>query len=449
VPTPRTARPAAEDAPESLAGTRYEVEIGPVAHGGHCVARHEGRVLFVRHGLPGERAVVEVTDGTATSRFLRADVVEVLDASEDRVTPPCPFAGPGRCGGCDWQHAAPAAQRRLKAAVVAEQLRRLAGLDLDVAVEAVAGPPGLPEGLGWRTRVQFAVDPATGAAGLRKHRSHDVEVVDACAIAAPGVEELGVESRDWTGVATVEAVAATGSLDRAVVVTPAATDGRLPIVELERPVSVFRADDRGRTKRVHGRAAVREVAAGRTWRVSGAGFWQVHPAAADTLVAAVLDGLEPKPGDLALDLYCGVGLFAGAIADRLADGDTVIGVESSREAIEDAKHNLRDVPGARFEVGKVDRVLTRPGFLRRADLVVLDPPRAGAGKTVAERIARLTPRRIAYVACDPAALARDLKYFAELGFRTKSVRAFDLFPNTHHVECVAILEPAPRGKKKG
>ncbi|MCF2526353.1 class I SAM-dependent RNA methyltransferase [Yinghuangia soli] len=435
-----------------MVGTRYEVEIGPVAHGGHCVARHDGRVLFVRHGLPGERAVVEVTDGTETSRFLRADVVEVLTASPDRVKPACQYAGPGLCGGCDWQHAAPAAQRALKSAVVAEQLRRLAGLDMDVEVEAVDGPPGLPEGLGWRTRVQFAVDPATGSAGLRRHRSHDVEVIDACAIAAPGIEELGIEQRDWTGVASVEAVAATGSLDRAVVVTPAEHDGRMPIVELDRPVAVFRADDRGRVRKVHGRAGVREVAAGRTWRVSGNGFWQVHPAAADTLVAAVLDALEPRPGDVALDLYCGVGLFAGAIADRLADSDTVIGIESSREAIEDAKHNLREVPGARLEVGKVERVLSRPGFLRRADIVVLDPPRAGAGKEVVERIARLTPRRIAYVACDPAALARDLKYFAERGYRLRSLRAFDLFPNTHHVECVAVLEPAPKqpsAKKPG
>ncbi|UGQ13843.1 class I SAM-dependent RNA methyltransferase [Yinghuangia sp. ASG 101] len=435
---------AADDAAESLVGARYEVEIGPVAHGGHCVARHEGRVLFVRHGLPGERAVVEVTEGVETSRFLRADVVDVLTASPDRVTPPCPYAGPGRCGGCDWQHAVPAAQRALKGAVVAEQLRRLAGLERDVEVEAVDGPPGMPEGLGWRTRVQFAVDAESGAAGLRKHRSHDVQPIDACAIAAPGVEELGIERRDWRGVASIEAIAASGSLDRAVVVTPAADDGRVPIVELDRPVAVFRADERGRTKRVHGRAGVREVAAGQTWRVSGGGFWQVHPAAADTLVAAVLDGLEPRPGDVALDLYCGVGLFAGAIAARLADSDTVIGVESSRDAVEDARHNLRDVPGARFEAGRVERVLNRPGFLRRADIVVLDPPRAGAGKAVVERIARLTPRRIAYVACDPAALARDLAYFAQHGYRLRTLRAFDLFPQTHHMECVAVLELAPK-----
>ncbi|MFJ8738027.1 class I SAM-dependent RNA methyltransferase [Embleya sp. NPDC127516] len=448
----RSAVPVGSTTPESdqsLRGERYEVEIGPVAHGGHCVARHEGRVIFVRHGLPGERAVVEITDGGPTSRFLRGDVVEVLAASPDRITPACPVAGPGMCGGCDWQHATPAAQRRLKADVVAEQLLRLGKVDVHVEVEGVDSPPGMPEGLGWRTRVQFTVDPATGRAGLRKHRSHDVQPIDSCPIAAPGVEELGIEAHEWPGVASVEAVSATGSLDRAVTVVPAeGADGRMPIVELNRAVSVFRADDKGRVRKVHGRPAVREVAAGRTWKVSAGGFWQVHPAAADVLVQAVVEGLEPRPGDLALDLYCGVGLFAGAISERLADSDTIIGIESSKQAVEDAIHNLRDVPGARFETGTVEKVLSRPGFLRRADIVVLDPPRAGAGKAVVERIARLTPRRVAYVACDPAALARDVAYFAGVGFKLRSVRSFDLFPNTHHVESVAILEPAPRAVKR-
>jgi tRNA/tmRNA/rRNA uracil-C5-methylase (TrmA/RlmC/RlmD family) len=434
------ARPPAREPEDSLRGTRLEVEIGPVAHGGHCVARHEGRVLFVRHGLPGERVVVEVTEGTPTSRFLRADVVEVLRPSPDRVEAPCPFAGPGRCGGCDWQHADLAAQRRLKADVVAEQLRRLAGLDIDVVVEAVDGPPGLPEGLGWRTRVQFAVDPATGRAGLRRHRSHEVEPVDRCLIAAPGVEELGVESRRWDGVASVEAVSATGSLDRAVVVTPIEGDaGRLPVVELDRPVSVFRGDARGGTRRVHGRPAVREVAAGRTWKISAGGFWQVHPAAADILTGAVLDALGPRPGDVAVDLYCGVGLFAGAIADRLADGDTVVAVEASAAAVEDAAHNLRDVPGARPLTGPVEKVMARPDFPGRADIVVLDPPRAGAGPAVCRRLAAAGPRAVVYVACDPAALARDVAAFAGEGYRLAGLRAFDAFPMTAHVECVALL----------
>jgi tRNA/tmRNA/rRNA uracil-C5-methylase (TrmA/RlmC/RlmD family) len=438
-----------EPAP-SLVGQEYEVEIGPVAHGGHCLARSDaGQVLFVRHALPGERVVVRVTEGEEGARYLRADAVRVLTASKDRVEAPCPFAGPGRCGGCDWQHAAPGAQRRLKAAVLTEQLARLAGLTPEQAgwdgtVEPAPGDKvAKGEVPAWRTRVQYAVD-ADGRAGLRRHRSHDVEVVDHCMIAAPEVSELGVEARTWPQMAAVEAIAATGSSDRQVVLTPR-PGGRLPIVELDRPVSVLRVGERDHAvHRVHGRDFVRERAAGRTWRVGDGGFWQVHPKAADLLVEAVMQGLMPRKGDMALDLYCGVGLFAGALAERVGESGAVLGIESGRRAVQDARHNLQDLPRVRIEQGKVDHVLPRTG-ITEADLVVLDPPRTGARRPTVQHLAGLAPRRIAYVACDPAALARDLGYFAESGYRPVRLRAFDLFPMTHHMECVAILEPAGRG----
>jgi tRNA/tmRNA/rRNA uracil-C5-methylase (TrmA/RlmC/RlmD family) len=444
------------DSVPSLVGHEFEVEVGPVAHGGHCVARTEaGQVLFVRHALPGERVVARVTEGDRDARFLRADAVTVLQPAKDRVEPPCPFSGPGRCGGCDWQHATPGAQRRLKAAVLTEQLARLAGLtpqeagwDGTVApapgdkvsqAELDAGASPVPA---WRTRVQYAIDPE-GRAGLRRHRSHDVEVVDHCLIAAPGVSELGIEARTWPQIASVEAIAATGSNDRQVVLTPR-PGGRLPIVALDRPVSVQRIGERDHAvHRVHGRPFVRERAAGRTWRVGDGGFWQVHPKAADVLVEAVMQGLMPRKGDMALDLYCGVGLFAGALAERVGERGAVLGVESAKRAVEDARHNLQDLERVRIEQGKVEQVLPRTG-ITEADLVVLDPPRAGAGHDTVRQIAALGARRVAYVACDPAALARDLAWFAEEGYRPLRLLAFDLFPFTHHMECVAILEPAPR-----
>ncbi|RAJ59046.1 tRNA/tmRNA/rRNA uracil-C5-methylase (TrmA/RlmC/RlmD family) [Streptomyces sp. Amel2xB2] len=436
----------------SLVGEEYEVEIGSVAHGGHCVARtEEGRVLFVRHTLPGERVVARVTEGHEDSRFLRADAVRVLTPAKDRIPAPCPFSGPGRCGGCDWQHAKPGAQRRLKGEVLTEQLWRLAELTPeDVSWDGTVEPaPGdkLPAGEvpAWRTRVQFAVDDE-GRAGLRRHRSHEVEPVDHCLIAAPGVEELGVEQREWPQMAGVEATAATGSQDRQVVLTPK-PGGRLPIVELDRPVSVLRVGERGADKgnlhRVHGRDFVRERADGRTWRVGAGGFWQVHPKAAELLVDALMRGLTPRKGEMALDLYCGVGLFAGALADRIGERGAVLGIESSKRAVEDARHNLADFPRVRIEQGKVESVLPRTG-ITEADLVVLDPPRAGAGKQTVRHIADLGPRRIGYVACDPAALARDLGYFREAGYAPRFLRAFDLFPMTHHLECVAILEPVKK-----
>ncbi|MFD9164812.1 class I SAM-dependent RNA methyltransferase [Streptomyces sp. NPDC059558] len=431
---------------QSLVGEEYEVEVGPVAHGGHCIARTEdGRVLFVRHTLPGEKVVAKVTEGDVDSRYLRADAITVLDASKDRTPAPCPYAGPGKCGGCDWQHAKPGAQRRLKGEVVAEQLKRLAGLTPEEAgwdgtvmpAEGDKLPAGqVPQ---WRTRVQFAIDE-DGTVGLRRHRSHEIEAIEHCMIAAPGVSELGIEKQDWPQMATIEAIAATGSQDRQVVLTPR-PGGRLPLVELDKPVSVLRVEEKdGGVHRVHGRPFVRERADGRTYRVGMGGFWQVHPQAADTLIKAVMQGLMPRKGEMALDLYCGVGIFAGALAERLGETGAVLGIESTKRAVEDARHNLADFPRVRIEQGKVEQILPKTG-ITECDLVVLDPPRAGAGKQTVRHITGLSARRIAYVACDPAALARDLGYFKENGYKVRTLRVFDLFPMTHHVECVAILEP--------
>jgi tRNA/tmRNA/rRNA uracil-C5-methylase (TrmA/RlmC/RlmD family) len=389
-------------------GTSLTVEVGPVAHGGHCVARHEGRVVFVRHTLPGETVRAVVTDGAEGSSFWRADAVEVLTPAADRVPPPCPWSGPGRCGGCDWQHVSVPAQRALKAEVVREQLAHLAHLDVAVDVEPV---PGDADGLGWRTRVTWAV-AEDGSAGLRRHRSHEVVPVDSCRIAHPLVDEAGVTRTTWPGRGSVEVSASVATGERLVL-----PDGR-------------------------GDGALTEVVGDRGFRVTGGGFWQVHPGAAATLLAAVMDGLQPQPGDTALDLYGGVGLFTARLAEVVGPTGRVTLVESDRVAVADARHNLAELPAVRVERGRVDHVLRR---LRtgRADLVVLDPPRSGAGRAVVDLVARqVRPRRVAYVACDPAALARDLTWFAERGYRLTGLRAFDIFPMTHHVECVALLEPA-------
>lgn len=385
-------------------GGLLELEVGAVAHGGSCVARHEGMVVFVRHALPGERVRARVTE--RSKRFLRADCVEVLRGAPERVTPPCPYAG--RCGGCDWQHASLPAQRALKAAVVAEQLRRLAGVDVDVDVEEV---PGAPDGLGWRTRVTYSVD-AEGRAGFLAHRSHEVVPVDRCVIAHPGVNALDVPGRRWPGARRVEAAVSATSGESHLTTGPGAVAP----------------------------GGVHESAAGRTWWVSGGGFWQVHPGAGDALVGAVVAALEPAQGESALDLYAGAGLFSGALAERLGPGGRVTAVESDRVAVRDARANLADLPTVRVHRGDVGAALRRLR-LRRADLVVLDPPRRGAGREVVELLSRIRVRRLAYVACDPAALGRDVGYLRERGWRLAGLRAFDLFPMTHHVECVATLVP--------
>ncbi|QBR90955.1 class I SAM-dependent RNA methyltransferase [Nocardioides euryhalodurans] len=355
----------------SRVGERFTVEVGGVAHGGHCVARvadgdsgEDGRVVFVRHALPGESVEIVVTEGTEGDRFWRADAVAVLTASPDRVDAPCPYAGPDACGGCDFQHVALPAQRDLKAAVVREQLARLARLEVDVDVEAV---PGDDQGLHWRTRQRYVALP-DGRIGMRKHRSHEVVPVDEC------------------------------------------------LLESAEPP--------------------RHEVRGRAFSVADGGFWQVHPGAPEVLVATVLDLLAPQPGESVLDLYAGVGLFAAFLAEAAGPGPRAVAVEADREACRHARLNLGD----RVEVatGPVDRVLAT-AYDEPFDLVVLDPPREGARRAVVEQVVDRAPRAVAYVACDPAALARDVAIFAEHGYGLRTLRAFDLFPMTHHVECVALL----------
>lgn len=406
--------------------SELELVVGPVAAGGSCVARaQDGRVVFVRHALPGERVLAEVTSQTRS--FLRADAVQVLEPSPHRVAPPCPYAGPGRCGGCDWQHVAVAHQRELKAALVAEQLVRLAGVDRPVVVEEV---PGAPDGLGWRTRVQFAIAPS-GRAGLRRHRSHELEPVERCLIASADVEAVGVEGLRWPGVTSVE-VAAHGDQRVVALTSTASRGGRATVPEVDAGVAV----DGRRTRTPHG---LRHTVLGRSFEVGTGGFWQVHPGAAEVLAGAVLDGLDPQPGERALDLYAGVGLFAALVGERVGPTGSVLAVESNPHACSDAARNTADQPQVTIRTAAVDAaVLARAGAV---DLVVLDPPRSGAGLEVTRALAGMRPRRLVYVACDPASFARDLRVLLDVGWELTSLRGLDLFPMTEHVELVAVLVP--------
>jgi tRNA/tmRNA/rRNA uracil-C5-methylase (TrmA/RlmC/RlmD family) len=421
-------------------GQDVEVTIEDVAQGGWCIARPAGLpVLFVRHALPGERVVARVTE--VTSRFARADAVAVSQASGDRVTAPCEHARPGGCGGCDWQHASLPAQRALKATVITQQLARLAGIHRDVTVEPLPGDgeaDGDAPGLGWRTRVQFAVG-RDGVAGLRAHRSHRVIDIGDCLIAHQALRQLDVPGDSWPGATAVEA--AVGGAD-------AAENFAVTVVEGEERQQAKggrgRRNGTGRPARprrtlVEGRPFLAELAVGRLWQVSADGFWQVHPAAAGTLSAAVVQALAPQPGDTVLDLYCGAGLFAGAVAALVGADGAVTGVESDAAAVKNARQNLADLPQVTFLRADVAQAASA-GDLPRARLVIADPPRAGLAREV---IAHLSgdsgAERFAYVSCDPATLARDLALLADGGWRLEGLRAFDAFPMTHHVECLATL----------
>ncbi len=364
------------------------VEVGPIAHGGHCVARVDGRVVFVRQALPGELVTIRVSE--VRSRFARGSVEEIVEASPERRPAPCPIAG--ECGGCDFQHLPAAASRELKRQVVAELVAHQTGYAFSGEVE------GFDDGFGWRTRMRYHRAP-TGVLGLRSARSERVVPLppEGCRIADPGIA------------------------------SPAPPPGREDVVAVAAASGVV-VGERSALP-----ATVAEQVGETAFEVAAAGFWQPHRLAPAVLTGAVLEALQPRPGERAFDLFCGVGLFAAAL---VAAGCRVWGIEGDRRAVGLAGRN---VPEARFHAGDVSRNLRR--LPARADLVVLDPPRSGAGPRVIAEVAGRRPRAIAYVACDPAALARDLATALELGYRIDALRAFDLFGTTHHVECLAVLRP--------
>ncbi|TQS41305.1 methyltransferase [Cryptosporangium phraense] len=290
------------------------------------------------------------------------------------------------------------------------------------------------------------------------------------------MDAIGVTHLGWPGVGSVEAVASAAGDDAVVLEAPSegrvgrgggagsgrgrdgggrGRDGgggrgrdrrdrrdsrreRTVVVELPEELPETVAVVKAGADSVRGHRRVREVAAGRRWLVRADGFWQVHPAAPDALVTAVTEALAPQPGESVLDLYAGAGLFAGVLASAVGEYGRVVAVESDRGACDDARRNLRDTPWASVVVGRVDSALSS-GLPEPVDLVVLDPPRSGAGAAVVRAVASRSPRAIAYVACDPAAFARDVATFAEVGYALQRVRAFDAFPMTHHVECVGTL----------
>jgi tRNA/tmRNA/rRNA uracil-C5-methylase (TrmA/RlmC/RlmD family) len=451
---------------ESWRGRRLEVVVEAIAHGGHCVARHDGRVIFVRHALPGETVLAEVTEDRGGS-FCRADAVEIRTAAPDRVRRPCPYAHPGGCGGCDFQHVSLPGQRALKAAVVAEQLSRLAGLEQAVTVQ----PLDEGDGLGWRRRVRFAVGP-DGELGLRAHRSHHVVPLSHCPIGAPGVGDARALQSDWPGLAELEV----------------AVDDRGEVVELahrQRPARHHRTEGRDRqgrnrkggdrlggerqggerrsarpalsTEQLSGPPALHYAVGARRFTVHPAGFWQTHPRAAEVFTETVLRAAAPRPGERVLDLYAGSGLFTAALATAVTGTGRVLGLEAEPTAVTDAGHNLADQPwaGVRRATVSAETVAAATAELSHADqgdgegdgdggvdIVVLDPPRSGAGREVLGAILAAEPRVVVYVACDPAALARDVRSAMDAGWRLADLSAFDAFPMTHHVECIAVLRPA-------
>ncbi|MEO7720488.1 MAG: TRAM domain-containing protein [Pseudolysinimonas sp.] len=401
-----------------MAGREVELEATKMAHGGVSVARLDGRVVFVSDTIPGETVVARITDDSKPS-FWRAETVRVLEPSPHRQPHIWAEAAvdrdpDDRAGGAEFGHIDVAHQRALKSEVLAEALQRMAGLERAVEVEAL---PGTPDGTGWRTRVRLHVSPG-GVVGPYAARSHRVIPVASLPLASGAVRAIAPLREAITGADTVDVLA------------PSVGGARL-IVGRQTP------------------SVVRERVGDRQFRVDDSGFWQVHEGAAVALTEAVQDAIDPAlfdPRAANLDLYGGVGLLAAAVGDRFGRAVRITTVESDARATEHAAENLADWIGSAAVTARVEhwvRSLADASAGERARLaagtVVLDPPRAGAGRAVLEALASVGPAQLVYVACDPIAFARDVGTLAALGYRLERLRALDLFPHTHHVETVAAL----------
>lgn len=401
---------------EPVPGDVLTVRIGKPVHGGHALARHDGRILFVRHAAPGELARVRLR---ATGKTWRADAIDILEPSPDRVPVTWAEAGPGGVGA-ELAHLSLGAQREWKREVLRDALTRIGALDLPVTVVPLPGDQGAGAGGGWgtRTRIELTTD-ARGRAGMFAHRSRRLTALTRMPLAVPEIAALGLFDRTWAPGVRLSAVAPSASAPLILV------DGR-PIGGA--PAAI--------TERV--------TVGGRTFTygLDATGFWQIHRRAPETLAAAVMELVGDIDGATVFDLFSGAGLFSLPLADAAGTG-RVHAVEGDPRAHAAARSNAARLgAGVRLHAhrGDVATVLGQPGVLpARADVIVLDPPRAGAKAAVMEAIIARSPERIVYVACDPAALARDLATAATHGYRAERVDGYDMFPHTHHVEAIVVL----------
>jgi 23S rRNA (uracil1939-C5)-methyltransferase len=380
------------------------VEVTPTSMvaGGDAIARDsDGRVVFVNGALPGERVRAELV--TEHRNHATARVVDVLDPSPDRLAAPCPEVARG-CGACQWQHITIDAQRRYKSDIVIDALRRIGKLDPPQPAPTVQLAP-------WEFRTTVRAAVLQGRAGYRRSHSHDMLAVDGCLVAHPLVAELIVDGR-YPGA------------DEVLLRCGARTGERLAAVTPQKGAMTVPSDVR--SDHVH------ELAAGRSWRISARSFFQTRADGVDALadlVAASADELGPP--STAIDLYSGVGVFAGVLAAR---GWSVTAIENARSAVGDARANLR---GLDVRVVRADAMTWVPPS---AELVVADPSRVGLGRKGVEVVVATGARRTILVSCDPASLGRDAGLLRDAGYALTSVMPVDLFPHTAHVEVVSTFD---------
>lgn len=389
-----------------MIGDELTLVAGAPANGGSCVARQDGRVVFVRYALPGERVRARIT--AERGSYWHAETVEVLEPADGRVAPLCPIAGVDGAGCCDLAFADPAVARALKGTVVSNQLARLGGHDWEGSAEPVGddGPTG------WRTRVRLDVG-ADGRAGFHRYHSDEL-VTDLRCGQLPAGMTTGLAEQSWQPGDHLHVVAD--------------DDGVRHVVSTghnHRPQ--VREGDYHATQWV-GR---------RRWRIPVTAFWQAHRQAAAHYSALITDWAAPEAGMTAWDLYGGAGIFAAALAQAVGESGRVISVDTSRAATGAARAALADLSQVSVRTDSVRRVLSAASS--GADVAVLDPPRTGAGRQVIEALAAAGVPRIVHIGCEAASFARDIGLYRAQGYTVEQIRVFDAFPLTHHVECVALL----------
>lgn len=408
-----------------------DIELHGIAQGGDGVGRVDGRVVFVAGGLPGE--LVRARIGPGRDAWTRATLESVLRAAPERCASFCPLEA--SCSAAGWRWIDQAAQRRWKAAILGDQLRHLAGLDVDVATPV---PPCESPELGFRTAADLHV--AGDAIGYYLPATRRVADVPACCLHHPLINRALAALRPLlAGSAALRNAGLRCSPETGEVL--AVLDGRGALPELARrwraacPELVGVADVRGRP--LAGTPSIERRIFNQRFRVAASSFWQTNALRVPGLVTRVGELLEPRAGDRLLDLYCGAGLFTLTLADRVSE---VAGVEEWEPAVRDARANARlnAVPNARFIAGPVERVL--PRLEGRWELAVLDPPRRGCAPEALLALAERQPRRIVYVSCHPGTLARDCKVLGEHGYGVGHAETVDMFPHTHHVEAIVVLE---------
>ena len=437
-------------------GDKLTLNVERMAYGADAVARDEGgRTVFVRGGVPGD--VVAAVVESEAERYANARVEKVLEPSCDRVAPACPYAAV--CGGCPWSAMSYEAQARAKRAGVVDALTRIGHFDADRAEGLVRPLVSPSEPWGYRNKVELAAVQRGGRLMLGMHAAggEGVVKVDRCALLSKkrakdvkaiagalgyfansrglDIERVGIRASESTGEAEVALWGRPGPFPRA--------QAAKIVGDAVKASSIVRVMQKGPAKAR--KIAGVEVLAGKgSWgerigderiRVSAPSFFQVNTKGAEKLVELVMDGLDPKADEEAMDLYCGAGTFTLPLARR---ADFVSAVESYGPAVRDLRRNLDDA--------RLDNVDPIGGDAGRefpdtdADVIVVDPPRAGLAADVVEQLSDQPARAIAYVSCDPATLARDLARFEEAGvFYVESVTPVDLFPQTFHVENVTIL----------